>query len=303
MSAHTRTILLEAVLKKFVVCFALGLLAASGTVDAQFTGAPAGLMTARPQSQAPAVARAQREVAALQAAKQAAANAVPKPFSRVAVSAGISAMGVNMQVATNVNKYINVRATGNYFSYTMSNQSFDDYTVNGKLDFATAGLSADFYPFPKHGLRFSPGVQFYNQNGATANVAVKGGTSLSLNDVDYYSSSTNPIQGTAEFGLNTRKQAFTATTGWGNLISRKASKHWSFPVELGVAFVDAPTVKMALNSGQACNASGQNCVNVTDYAELQSNLQAQVKKYQDDVNMLKFYPIFSFGVGYSFHIR
>jgi hypothetical protein len=265
----------------------------------QDLGALAGALKSKPQSTSPAVARAQREAAA----KLAAANAVPKPFSRVAVSAGISAMGINMQVATNVNKYINARVTGNYFSYSMNNQSFDDYTVNGKLNFAAAGVSADFYPFPKHGLRFSPGVMLYNQNNATANVAVKGGTSLSLNDHDYYSSTTNPIQGTAAFGLNTRKQAFTATTGWGNLISRKASKHWSFPVEVGVAFINAPTVKMDLTSGQACDSNGLNCVNVTDYAELQSNLQAQVKKYQDDVYMLKYYPILSFGVGYSFHIR
>lgn len=288
-------------MKNFLFLLVMGLVAIPAAVVAQVTTAPQELSRLKSQvkSLPPAAVRAQRDVAA----KKAAENAVPKPFSRVAVSAGISLMGINMQVATNVNKYVNARVTGNYFKYTMDNQSFDDYTVNGDLNFATASISADFYPFPKHGLRFSPGVMLYNQNNATANVTVKGGTSLSLNDVDYYSSTTHPIQGTAAFGLNTRKQAFTATTGWGNLISRKASKHWSFPVELGVAFVDAPTIKMALNSGQACDASGANCVDVTSYSELQSNLQAQVKKYEDDVNMLKFYPILSFGVGYSFHIR
>lgn len=284
-------------LNRLALCLTLSLCAAPLLVAAQTTTAPAEL--ANPSlSPTPAAARAGRTARTKAKNKEVAL----KPFSRIGLSGGISLMGVNLQAATNVNRYINLRATGNYFKYSMDNQEINDYTVNGNLNFATAAVSADFYPFPRHGLRFSPGVMFYNQNSAAADVTVKGGTSLSLNDYDYYSSSAHPIQGTAKFALNKRNPAFTATTGWGNLISRRGG-HWSFPVEVGVAFVDEPKIDMALTSGQACDASGSNCVDVSSYTDLQNNLQAQVKKYQNDVSLLKFYPIISFGVGYNFRIR
>lgn len=224
------------------------------------------------------------------------------PFSRLAFSGGISLMGINMQAATNVDRYVNLRVTGNYFTYSMDNQSINDYTVNGKLNLAAMGASADFYPFPRHGLRFSPGVLVYNQNGANANVTVAGGTKLSLNDVDYYSSKTHPIQGNAALALNKRNPTFTMTTGWGNLISRRGG-HWSFPFELGVALIDQPQVNLNLTGGQACDASGAYCQDVTSYTALQTNLQTQITKYQNDLSMLRYYPIISFGVGYNFRIR
>jgi hypothetical protein len=35
----------------------------------------------------------------------------------------------------------------------------------------------------------------------------------------------------------------------------------------------------------------------------QSNIAAQITKYQSDLNELKVYPIFSIGIGYNFKIR
>jgi hypothetical protein len=103
--------------------------------------------------------------------------------------------------------------------------------------------------------------------------------------------------------LNAQKPAFTVTGGWGNMIPRKAGGHLSFPVEVGVAFIGAPTLNIVLNSGQVCNAQGQNCVDVATDADVQTNLKAQIAKYQSDLNPLKTYPIVSFGVAYSFHVR
>ena len=92
------------------------------------------------------------------------------------------------------------------------------------------------------------------------------------------------------------------TTGWGNMIPRRGG-HWSFPFEIGAAFVGAPTINMALTSGQACDAQGLNCVNVATDPNVQANLQAQIQKYQSDVTRSSIYPIINFGVAYSFRIR
>ncbi len=274
----------------------LFLLAASMSLPAQ-TSSTSASQTSTPS----ATSDSYNHTATATKSKKSKKGINPAPFSRLALSGGISLMGVNMQAATNVDRYVNLRVTGNYFSYSMNNESINDYMVTGSLKFAALGASADVYPFPRHGLRFSPGVLLYNQNGASADVTVAGGSKLSLNNMDYYSSSTNPITGNAILKLNKRNPAFTATTGWGNLISRRGG-HWSFPFELGAAFVDKPTLNMVLTKGTACDASGVNCVDVSD-STLQSNLQTQVKKYENDVDILRFYPIISFGVGYNFRIR
>ncbi len=232
------------------------------------------------------------------------------PLSRLAVSVGISDMGGNVQVATNLDRYINLRATGNYFDYTANNISISGYTANGTAKMATGGASVDFYPFPNHGFRLSPGVLFYNKNALSANVTVTGGTKITLNGTDYYSSTTNPIVGAGTVNLHNQNPAFTMTTGWGNMISRTGG-HWSFPFELGVALVGAPQVNLGFTSGQACNSPnpstpGTVCVDVsgpTADPVFVNNLNSQIAKYDQDINMLKYYPILSFGVSYNFAIR
>lgn len=231
-------------------------------------------------------------------------NYSPSPFSRIAVGGGVSSMGVNMQVAVIANRYMNVRGVGNFFNYSLNNIAVNGFNVSGTANFATGGASVDFYPFPNHGFRVSPGVMFYNQNRLGATIVAPGGTSFTLDNYTYYSSQANPVTGAAGVGLNTQNPAFTMTTGWGNMIPRHGN-HLSFPVEIGAAFIGSPTVNMALTSGQVCQdpAGTIGCMNVVGNQQIQSNLQAQQQKYQNDVNPFRFYPIFSAGVAYSFGLR
>ncbi len=225
-----------------------------------------------------------------------------KPFSQFALGGGISLMGINLQAATNVNRYLNLRCAGNVFNYSVNNISTNGLVLNGSLNMATVGASLDYYPFPKHGLRVSPGVLFYNQNQVGVSVLATGGTSFKLNGDEYYSSSSSPVEGNASVGFNALNPAFTISTGWGNMIPRRRGR-LSFPFEIGAAIVGSPSVNAALTQGQVCDASGENCVNVATDTTLTSDLQAQVAKYKNDLNPLKVYPIFSFGVAYSFGTR
>ena len=231
-----------------------------------------------------------------------ASNVRPAALSQVAIGAGISPMGITLSATTNVNRYLNVRGTGSVFNYTINNFNTNGFNVGGKLNLASAGASLDVYPFPAHGLRFSPGVLFYNQNGASTTFAVVPGTSFTLNDHTYYASKTNPVLGKGALGLHSQKPAFTLTGGWGNQI-RRGNGHWSFPVEVGVAFIGKPDLAIALTQGQVCDANGQNCVNVATDKSVQDNLQVQIAKYRNDLDPLKTYPIVSFGVAYSIHTR
>jgi hypothetical protein len=290
----------HSLVKKIVQFLSLAFLAATVSLFAQSTGTSSNQTT-----QSPATAPQNKAAMSAIDAKLNKNREVPmRPFSRVAIGGGISLMGVNLQVATNVNRHLNLRGTGNVFNYTVNDISTNGFNVDGKANFATAGASLDYYPFPLHGFRLSPGVIFYNQNELTASGIVAGGTKVTLNDQDYLSNTVTPLSVNGKLGLNARQQAFTATIGWGNMIPRKGG-HWSFPFELGGVFTGVPTLKMNL-TGLACPSSnGSTCsspyVDMGTNTTAQDNLNAQIDKYRDDLDLLKVYPILSFGVSYAFH--
>ncbi len=205
------------------------------------------------------------------------------PFSRFAFGGGVSPLGFQMQAATSLNRRMNARFTGNLFNLHRSNISTNGFNVDAQFNLASAGASLDYYPFPSHGLRLSPGVLFYNTNAATGLFTAQGGSSFTLDGTTYYSSSSNPVRGTGSLGLHSQSPALTLTAGWGNMIPHSGS-HFSFPVEVGVAFIGTPSVAVNLTSGQACDASGLNCVDVTTDPEVQANLANQVAKYKNDLN-------------------
>ena len=240
-------------------------------------------------------------------------NLSPAPFSRLAFSGGIGSMGINMQAAVNASRFFNIRGTGNYFGYNVTNVTINNgggsngISVSGNLKFATAGASLDIYPFPNHGFRLSPGAVFYNQNRATAAGATAPGSSFTFGSQTYYSDEVDPLNLAASLGLNKQKTAFSMTTGWGNLIPRRGG-HFSFPFEIGAIFTGAPTIGFNA-TGNACLTqadaadNGPTCQNMATNPQAQANIAAQVAKYQKDLNVVPVYPIVSFGIGYNFKVR
>lgn len=228
----------------------------------------------------------------------------PAPFSRFAIAGGISDMGVNMQAAVNLSNHLNLRSSGNFFNYEDRNISTNGFTVDGKMNFATAGMQMDYFPWARHGFRISPGVLVNNRNALSATMLAQGGTSFTLNNTTYYSSPSHPVAGIANLGLHTQNPAPMMTLGWGNMIPRNGG-HWSFPVEVGAAYTGQPALNIALTSGQVCaDPQGTvNCQNVVGNSDVNNNLQAQIAKYRQDLNPLRFYPIVSFGASYSFGLR
>ncbi len=284
-------------MKQVVLNFVLLLLFAPVAVTAQTspsaTGAPEGGTQSAPANTVGAAA--------------------PKPFSRLALGGGIGLGGINLQAAVEANRYLNIRGIGNVFSYSVKNININGsgggsgVDVSGTLNFAEAGVALDYYPWPNHGFRLSPGLTFYNENGATASGTTTPGASITLNSTTYYSDSVNPFALNASLGLNQHKQAFTLTTGWGNMLSRKGG-HWSFPFEIGAIFTGTPVVKLNL-TGNACTnpadaaTNGPSCVNLATNATAQADIASQVAKFRNDLNALTVYPVLTFGVSYNFRIR
>lgn len=232
-----------------------------------------------------------------------------KPFSRVALGVGLSPLGVGLQLTTNINNYLNLRGQGNIFNYS-TNFTTNGFVSSASLNLDSFGAALDLYPFQKallfKGFRVSPGLLLYNGNQLTASSNVPGGTSFTLNDQNYYSQNANPLTASGSLSLHTTQPAFTITTGFGNQIPRKGH-HLSFPFEIGIAASGAPALNVNL-AGSACYDQAQTqCAPVTGNnplaTQVQSNLAAQVTKWNSDLNPLKVYPIISIGAAYAFHLR
>jgi hypothetical protein len=287
--------------KQIVLCLTLSLLAAPAvllaqTVSSSFDSSP-GVAAANGQATGSATPAAMTNK-----------NVPPEPFSRLGLSVGIGIGGINLQAAVEANRYINIRGIGNYFTYNVNNikvngnNGSNGIDINGNLTFAEGGVAVDFYPWPNHGFRLSPGVTFYNQNGASATGQASAGTDITLGSDKYYSDPSNPFTMNANLALNTRKQAFSMTTGWGNMISRKGH-HLSFPFEIGAIFTGAPTVGMSFTGTGCTDTTYTTCYNMATSSQVLSDINTQVAKYQKDLNALQVYPVMSVGVAYNFKIR
>jgi hypothetical protein len=234
-----------------------------------------------------------------------------RPFSRLALGADFSPLGVGAEAAINLREHFDARVMGNIFQYS-TNFTTNGFNVDANLHMASAGAALDYYPFHK-GFRLSPGILVYNQNRVNADAPVTPGTSFTLNSQTFYAATPNTalgitaLSGTGALGLHSTRPAFTMTTGWGSLIPR-SGRHWAIPFEIGAAFTGAPTVNMNL-TGWACYDQAQTeCTNVDDLSnpiavQIQGDLQSQLAKWKSDLDPLKFYPIISIGFVFNFNIR
>jgi hypothetical protein len=220
-----------------------------------------------------------------------------KPFSKIAVGVNFGSLGPAIQAVTPLTRRTNLRFDGSFFNYNLS-LTQNGVQYNGSLEIRNARASYDFYPFGGS-FRISAGAALYNQLNLGANGSVSPGNTVTLNDVDYYSSATNPMHGSASFAYG-RKVAPTLTLGWGNAIPR-SGRHFAFPFEFGAAFTGTPTVNLNF-AGSACTSptDSTTCGNVTTFDGFQSNLAAQRQKIVNDVAPLRVYPILNMGVSYRF---
>lgn len=219
-----------------------------------------------------------------------------KAFSAVGVDVKIGAGGIGFDIATPLARKFNLRGTGSFFKYNTS--ITENYvTYGGDIQLASGALSLDWFPFGG-GFRLSAGVVAYNGNELTGRASINPNDSFTLNGTTYYSSATDPAHASATLRLGA-KAGPQFGIGWGNIVPRKANKHFSVPIELGFIYVGYPNVDLGF-TGSTCNSFGTDCQTVENNPTFQQDLDAQKNKYRDDLSPLRFYPIASIGFGYKF---
>lgn len=270
------------------------LLLSACTAFAQHAGSTAysSLLETNQPWGSPAAASASASAAGVQG--PAASAEYVRPFSRLALGAKVGILGVGAQVATPLTARMNLSGGANFFSYTDKLTS-DGIHYDANLRLRSAEASLDWFPFG-NAFRLSPGALLYNGNQVTGNAGVPGDTTFTLNDVNYLSSSSDPVSGMGSVKFN--KAAPKLTFGFGNMLPR-SGRHFSVPMELGFAYIGEPKVVLNLK-GTACDPTGVNCRDVATTPQIQANLVGQQNKLQNDISPARFFPIVSVGFAANF---
>jgi len=208
-----------------------------------------------------------------------------------------SLLGGGVEGAVRVTHHTNLRAGFNIFDYSRGFNK-DGVAYNGQLSFKTVEAHYDIFPFAG-AFHLSPGVLVYAATPVTATANIPNNQSFSLGGTTYISGSP-AVTGSGNIKFN--QAAPMATIGWGNLVPRKASKHISVPVELGVAFQGSPKASLNL-AGNVCDpgpTGPTNCRAIASDSTVQANILSEQTKLNNSMRFFKMYPIISVGFGYKF---
>jgi hypothetical protein len=214
----------------------------------------------------------------------------------LALGAGISPLGLGVSVARSITRSTDIRLVGNFFGYSLTLEN-SGVSYTGNINFRSAHAQVDWAPFRRRSFHISPGVIFANGNQLHGNGTVPGGTSITVNDTDYYSDPADPLRGTGAVTFN--RVGPMVTAGWGSWIPRR-EKHFSFPIEIGFAYTGEPKIGVNVVGSVCEDPQGIYCSTVNTDPTFQENLNAQIKKLENDISVVRFFPIISCGVAYKF---
>lgn len=192
----------------------------------------------------------------------------------------IGTLGLGLDVSTPITDKLSARFNLNGASYSDTDtQNGNDY--EGTLDLLTAGALVDYYPF-ENNFRLSGGV-YYNGNGFTGNAKPSADRFVEINGVKYNMGDIGSVDSKIEFN----KIAPFFGLGWGN---DAHDKGWGLTFDLGV---------MYHGQGEATLTPKRVAI-IVDRVKLDSDIQKEEDKINDDLSDFKLYPVLAIGVNYSF---
>jgi hypothetical protein len=221
------------------------------------------------------------------------------PFSHLGAGLTVGTTGVGAEVAAPYGAYWNIRAGISYLGYSQTFQTTGSpltaSPVEAHLRLGGARLGVDWFP-RAGGFHVSVGVWAPTLTRASARLNLEPGKTLTIEGADYTTDSTNPFRGTGHSTMN--RVAPVLTVGWGNLLPRDYRKRFSFPVEIGAAYVGSPTVRVT-TAGDVCSA--QVCNPAASDLGFNQNLTLAIRDIDRNLNSYaRFLPIVSVGIGYRF---
>jgi hypothetical protein len=194
-------------------------------------------------------------------------------------SVGIRAgtLGAGVELAYGLSERAAVRLNVDSYNRTQTSTE-DNIQYDAKLKLQTASLLGDWFPFANN-FRISAGAMF-NGNKLTLKGKPTGG-SFTINNNTYTAAEVGSLDAQVDFN----KAAPYFGFGYGRPIKGGLSMIF----DLGVLFQGSPKSKITVTCG-----TGPNC------AQLQSDAAAEQSKLDDSLHNLKYYPVISLGLAYTF---
>jgi hypothetical protein len=213
--------------------------------------------------------------------------------SRFALAFATSTLGLGPQAAIKLHDRFHIRLGLSGFDYRR-NVADGDITYDAVFRLRSLNLIADWFPTSRS-FHISPGLLAYDRNRVSANAIVPIGRILSAGTENYMSDPQNPITGKASSTM--RAVSPMILFGFGNLLPRAG--HFGFSGDFGVVFQGTPVTTIAL-AGNACDLSQTHCQSIAKDRTIQADIDAGRTTMQNDLSIMRFYPVISFGVGYRF---
>jgi hypothetical protein len=215
-----------------------------------------------------------------------------RPFRTVAFGIKANTLGVGAEFATPLAQRFNLRSGVNFLTFG-DPFNVDGVSYDAHFHLKSSQTTLDWFP-TGGSFHVSPGV-LYMRNTASASASVPEGQSFSLGDQTYVNSMNDPVTGSMSYAYP-HNLCPLMMLGFGNVLPRN-SRHFSLPVEFGVAYTGAATINVGL-IGTACSSQG--CGNFANDLESQASLKQEVHTLNEDLKRIPVYPILSLGVAYHF---
>jgi hypothetical protein len=213
-------------------------------------------------------------------------NQTPMKTSGWAITPEISTLGVGATVTKSITPNINAKVGINGLGISRDISVSDvDYTA--KINLFNVSTLVDYLPWQKSGFHLTGGLVFQDNNFEGTGKANSGGK-ITVNGIPYDTTNElTSVKGKVSFANSV---APYIGLGWGNAV--KPGKHWGFSTNLGVMFSGSPKVSLTPEYGPGATDALKQQIN--------TNIEAERKKQEDDLNWLNIYPVFSLGISYQF---
>jgi len=214
---------------------------------------------------------------------------------RVGVSVTATTFGISGDVAVSLNSRVNIRGGASVFHYSHDFDDSDtDITYKGKLTLKSIHAYLDWFPTGSS-FHISPGLIIDNGNRVTLTADILPGQSFDLDGRRYFSSPTDPVRASGKITVKSGRPALLI--GWSNIASGRGRV--TVPFEIGVVFQDAPTAVLDFG-GSVCALAGVGCRSISSDASVVADIRAEEARLNDDIRVLRYYPILSIGIGVRF---
>lgn len=201
-----------------------------------------------------------------------AGNAAAGGFSEIGVGAKVGTLGLGIEGIKPVAPKLDLRLGLNKFDYE-ADETFDNTDYSAKLNMQTIAALADWHP-ANNGFFISGGAMLNdNKLDASANVTAADPVTIGTKTI---------TSGKVTTGISF--DDVSPYLGIGYRQPFNGVKGWSFVAEAGVLFQGNPKITLAESTGTVS----------------QSDIDDEINKIRDDVDVLKNLPVISLGAVYRF---